>query len=252
MVYRDFAYYYDLLMNDVPYSKWVSFIKGQIQKYEIDGKKLLDLGCGTGAISIPFAKTGFDVTGVDLSADMLALAHEKAIQEKCPIQLIEQDMSKFESGEQYDIIGIFCDSLNYLATEEDVIATFQQAYNHLQEGGLLVFDVHSLYKINEIFNEYTFASNEANFSFIWNCFQGQTPDSVEHELTFFVEDAETETYHRFDECHVQRTFHYATYEKWLKAVGFSDIEITADFTTSRPNDESERIFFSAIKTAIKK
>jgi ubiquinone/menaquinone biosynthesis C-methylase UbiE len=247
LAYKDFAYYYDLLMSDVPYDKWEDFINKQLIKYDITGKKLLDLGCGTGAISIPFAKRGFQVTGVDLSAEMLALAHEKAMNARSNVQLIEQDMSEFKTTEQYDIIGVFCDSLNYLDSEKEVIATFKKAFSHLRESGIFIFDVHSIYKMNVIFNEYTFASNEADFSFIWNCYQGHVPNAVEHELTFFVEDKETDTYRRFDELHVQRTFPVSTFEKWLNEVGFTEIEITADFTSESPKNESERIFFTAKK-----
>ena len=52
----------------------------QVETYGIEGKKLLDLACGTGELSIRLAEEGYDVTGVDLSSDMLAVAREKAIE----------------------------------------------------------------------------------------------------------------------------------------------------------------------------
>ena len=46
--------------------------------------------------------------------------------------------------------------------------------------------------------------NGEEISLIWNCFPGEDSNSVEHDLTFFVQDPEEDVYHRFDECHVQR------------------------------------------------
>ena len=78
MSYEHFAYLYDELMQDAPYDEWVRFVKEKLQTYQVDGKNLLDLACGTGELSVRFAKEGFSVTGVDLSADMLAVAQAKA------------------------------------------------------------------------------------------------------------------------------------------------------------------------------
>ena len=77
MCYERFAYLYDELMQDVPYDKWVSIIEEYTQKYSIEGKKLLDLACGTGEISVRLAGEGFEVTGADLSSDMLSVARAK-------------------------------------------------------------------------------------------------------------------------------------------------------------------------------
>ncbi|OZM57768.1 SAM-dependent methyltransferase [Lottiidibacillus patelloidae] len=247
MAYHEFAYYYDLLMSDVPYDKWEEFVSKQIEKYKISGKQLLDLGCGTGSLAIPFARKGYDVTGMDLSIEMLAIANNKARHENCNIHFVEQDMREFESHLQYDIIGIFCDSLNYLQSKEDVLQTFKKVYDHLQDDGLFIFDVHSEYKINHIFNNYSYGSNEENFSFIWNCFEGSETNSIEHELTFFVESKEGE-YSRFDELHMQRTFALDTYKTLLKEAGFNQVKVTADFSEMSPVTDSERIFFTVKKT----
>jgi len=247
MSYEQFAYLYDELMQDAPYDEWVRFVKEKLIKYQVNGKHLLDLACGTGELSLRFAKEGFSVTGVDLSADMLSVAQAKAQEEGLNIPFFEQDMAHLEGHEEFTIIGIFCDSLNYLKSDEDVIHTFSSAYNHLKDSGIFFFDVHSTYKISELFINQTFTLADDHLSYIWNSFAGEFPNSVEHELSFFVLDEQSGKYDRFDELHYQRTYPVQQYSEWLKEAGFEILEICADFEDIEPQDHSERIFFIARK-----
>jgi SAM-dependent methyltransferase len=247
MSYEHFAYLYDGLMQEAPYDEWVQFVKTRIENYKVNGKDLLDLACGTGELSVRFAKEGLKVTGIDLSADMLAVAQAKAEDEGVRIPFFEQNMVDLVGQGQFDIIGIFCDSLNYLQSEDDVVLTFANVYEHLNEGGVFFFDVHSIFKITEGFINQTFALNEDHLAYIWNSFPGDFPNSVEHELSFFVLDGRTGKYDRFDELHLQRTFPIQQYSKWLTDAGFELLEISADFEKTEPQTDSERIFFVARK-----
>lgn len=247
MSYEQFAYLYDELMMDAPYEEWVQFVKEKLHQYPIDGNQLLDLACGTGELSVRFAKQGFSVTGVDLSSDMLAVAQAKAEEEGVRIPFYEQNMADLEGQGKFNVIGIFCDSLNYLRTEEEVIQTFENVFQHLYSGGIFIFDVHSIFKISQIFNNQTFTRNEDRLAYIWDSFPGEYPNSVEHELSFFVLDEQTGKYDRFDELHFQRTFPIQQYSNWLKDAGFELMEVSADFENSAPDAQSERIFFVAQK-----
>ncbi|MFP7297561.1 class I SAM-dependent DNA methyltransferase [Neobacillus niacini] len=247
MSYEQFAYLYDELMQDAPYDEWVRFVTEKLNKYQVNGKNLLDLACGTGELSVRFAKEGFSVTGVDLSADMLSVAQAKGQEEGMNIPFFEQDMTNLEGHGEFDIIGIFCDSLNYLKSDEDVIHTFASACSHLKDNGLFIFDVHSVYKISELFIDQTFTLTDDHLSYIWNSFAGELPNSVEHELSFFVLDEHSGKYDRFDELHYQRTYPVEQYSEWLERAGFELLEICADFLDSKPQDDTERIFFIAKK-----
>lgn len=240
MSYQQFAYFYDQLMEEAPYELWISYLKQKINQYGITGRRILDVACGTGSISIPLAKEGFEVTGVDLSTEMLAVAQMKANEEGLTIPFYHQNMVEMAGFDPFDCIVVFCDSLNYLYTEEQVKKTFENIYSLLKSNGLLLFDVHSLHKINEVFVGNTFGSNDDELSFIWHCFAGEAENSVEHELTFFSKV--NDYYQRFDECHIQRTFSQAEYTKWLKEAKFIVHEVT-DFDQKPVNDETERIFF---------
>ena len=196
MSYEQFAYVYDELMKDAPYDKWLIQVTAKLEKYEVQGKRLLELACGTGEITVELAKHGFDISGVDLSDEMLLIAQEKAANLGLSIPFYQQNMAELEGLGQFDCVTIFCDSLNYLQSENDVVATFQKVYDHLNPSGLFLFDVHSIYKMENVFANHTFAVNDEEVSYIWNCFPGEEPYSVEHDLSFFVKDEKTGIYDR--------------------------------------------------------
>lgn len=170
MTYERFAYVYDELMKDAPYEKWLMILTAKLEQYGIGGRKVLDLACGTGEMTVELAQHGFEVTGVDLSDEMLLVANEKAVKLGLSIPLFQQNMAELEGLGQFDCVTIFCDSLNYLRDEEDIVKTFSRVHEHLKEGGLFLFDVHSIYKMEEIFRDNTFAVNGEEVSYIWDCF----------------------------------------------------------------------------------
>ncbi|WP_100331639.1 class I SAM-dependent DNA methyltransferase [Bacillus xiapuensis] len=245
MTYERFAYVYDFLMQDVPYERWLAFFERHAKS--LPGKKVLDVACGTGEFTWRLKETGWDVTGVDLSEDMLMVAQQKAAERGKKIPWFQQDMRMLEGLGTFDAVTIFCDSLNYLLKEEEVKDTFRHVYDHLQAGGLFLFDVHSLYKMEHIFKDGTFTSVDEEVSYIWNCFDGDAEGMVEHELTFFAFDQASGQYERFDELHYQRTYAPEQYADWLEQAGFEIVRLAADFTDNPPQQDSQRIFFVARK-----
>lgn len=245
-MYQHFAFVYDDLMKDAPYDSWVRFLKKKIKEYNIRANRIVDVGCGTGELSIRLAEEGYAVTGVDLSSDMLTVAQSKSQLAGVQIPFVCQDMQELEGFEEADVIVVFCDSLNYILDEKGVQKTFQRIYDQLRPGGIICFDVHSLYKVDHIFMDHTFAVNDLDVSYIWNCFPSEWKHSVEHDLTFFIKN-EMETYKRFDEFHVQRTYSASVYQAWLEEVGFKNISIDADFSEPASKEKAERLFFTAQK-----
>ncbi|ERN54686.1 class I SAM-dependent methyltransferase [Alkalihalophilus marmarensis] len=246
MNYQVFAALYDQLMADAPYDEWLSFTKKTLGVDYLEGIQILDVGCGTGELLLSMLDEGADVTGVDLSSEMLVVARDKCMKKGVSPLLIHQDMRKLGDLGQYDVATIFCDSLNYLETPDDVKAALHSVSQNVVDNGWLLFDVHSISKIEDEFVGQTFADSEEEISYIWHSFPGEHQNSVEHELTFFVKQ-ENGLYERYEELHKQRTYSVEEYTTWLLEAGFEVEAVTADFSSEIPSEESMRIFFAARK-----
>ena len=144
MMYEALAAFYDALVKDGEATKrWVDFVNAHHK-----GKKLLEVACGSGEITLALAAAGYDVSALDLSRNMLRRAQDKAGSEH--ITWRHGDMRDLSSWPLFDGILCFCDSLNYLLNKADVHTFFVQAYTHLHASGVLLFDMHSQDRLSEI------------------------------------------------------------------------------------------------------
>ncbi|MCP3025613.1 class I SAM-dependent methyltransferase [Halobacillus sp. A5] len=241
MSYQRMAEVYDRLMQDAPYNKWVTWTRHMIKKHRPRTKYVLDLGCGTGEITTRLAQT-YQMTGVDLSEDMLAIASTK--DDRRTIQWLRQDITRLTGLSNYDCIISYCDVINYIIKEEDLLLVFQHAYEALDSEGLFLFDVHSLPHINNDLIGRTFAEVYDDLSYIWFCDEGSVPGEFEHELTFFIRNGEV--FERFDETHYQKGYSPLYLKEELIKAGFSILGVYADFSDVSA-DEGERLFFVCLK-----
>jgi ubiquinone/menaquinone biosynthesis C-methylase UbiE len=226
MSYNGFAYHYDKMMADVDYSWWTQTIEENLAK----GSRVLDVGCGTGTLSLSLTDLGYDVTGLDLSEDMLVVATEKVRKHKIGdnrINFIHRDMRELDGLSGFDCVLIAVDSLNYLENEADVRRTIAGAYTVIDVDGLLIFDVHTPHKMTETFKDYLYVENDDDLTYIWHVEEGEYPLSIVHELTIFAKNKDG-SYRRTIEYHYQRTFEVAQYEAWLAEAGFKIISINGD------------------------
>ncbi|MET3699313.1 methyltransferase family protein [Bacillus oleivorans] len=249
MSYANMALVYDNLMKDAPYDKWVEYVKQQALFFNKSNEQisLVDVGCGTGELAVRLKKDGFHVSGTDLSETMLTIARRKAENLSLTFPLFQQDMTELQVDEKVDMITIFCDSINYLPTKEAVIQTFHSCYAALKNGGLLLLDAHSPYKIDLFLENEPFYEIDEEVTYIWSCSEGENTLEVTHDLTFFLLNPDTNEYQRFDEWHRQKTYQVNEWKGFLQSAGFKILSVTADFTDEPPHEASERIFFCVQK-----
>ncbi|MBB6454343.1 ubiquinone/menaquinone biosynthesis C-methylase UbiE [Salirhabdus euzebyi] len=240
MAYKKFAHFYDAFMEGAPYDEWVNFTKDMISQYRPNSRGMIDLGCGTGEIAIRLAELNFAVTGVDLSSEMLAIAHQKAQEKNLDITWIEQDLRRLQNPYEYDVAISYCDVINYVTDPEEIREIFLGVYKLLSENGLFLFDVHSEKYVNDFLASNTFAEVRNEVSYIWFCEPGEEESSVEHELTFFVQN-DNGSYNRYDETHLQRTFPISFYQKLLQDCGFTILNMYGDFS-EEITERTDRIF----------
>ena len=111
--YEGFAYVYDTFMDNVPYEEWAEYVTGILEEYGITDGLVLDLGCGTGSMTELLAEKGYDMIGVDLSADMLEIAMDKRSRKGLDriSSILQQDMREFELYGTVRAIVCICDSI---------------------------------------------------------------------------------------------------------------------------------------------
>ena len=102
--------------------------------------RILELCCGTGRLTIPIAKDGYHITGVDYTSSMLEQARVKASEEKLKIEFIEADIRTLDLPDKYDLIFIPFNSIHHLYKNEDLFKAFNVVKNHLKKGGLFLLD----------------------------------------------------------------------------------------------------------------
>lgn len=246
MAYEGFAHVYDELMAHAPYEAWVEFTNAMLKKHRIPTNSVLDLGCGTGEISLRLARAGYDVTGVDASSDMLSVATEKALAQRTPVTWIQQDITKLTGFTKIDVCVSYCDVINYILSEKAVKAVFHHVFASLTEGGLFMFDLHDpLYAENDLIG-HTFAEVTDDVTYIWECEQNDEA-IMHHYLTFFQRQAED--YVRFDELHEQKLYERDFIKELLISCGFTKIEFYLDFNAEKvvSTETGERIFVLAQK-----
>lgn len=240
MAYNWFAKVYDKLMDDSLYNQWLDYTQKNIPV----GERVLELGCGTGILGIELKKNGYDITGLDLSDEMLSLAYNRQLEEGVVFPLIEGDMRDLKELPNYPAILCYSDALCYMKDEHELLIVFKEVFNRLEINGKFLFDVHSIYQIEQFLST-SFHAETDDIVFIWDSFEGEHPHSVEHELSFFV-NTEENNYERYEETHKERTYPVEVYLELLREAGFSQIAVSADFT-EEVNDESKRWFFSCTK-----
>ena len=137
--FSQLARVYDAVTDDVDYDDWASFILETVTALGWQGRTVLDLGCGTGNSSYPFALRGYDVTGLDASPDMLAIARGKLPEAR----FVLGDFSRLRLGRRFDLVISVFDTLNNLLEPKLFIETATSVRAHLARGGIFMFDVNT-------------------------------------------------------------------------------------------------------------
>ena len=211
---------YDELMMDIAYNDWADYINGLLDINGVSEKaSILEVGCGTGSVTVRLKKKGYDIVGLDISHDMLRKAEEKARKEGVDIPFICQDLNEIDLHKKMDAIVAVCDVVNYV--EEEKLKRFLlSAYEILKEDGVLLFDISSEYKLKNILGNNTFFEDREDITYIWS--NKLNDEKINMDLTMFIKEGEV--FKRYDEKHVQSIYSENSLLEALENSGFKDVK----------------------------
>ncbi len=174
---------FDALVEDEAVSiQYASLVRSYLKQGSI-----LDLACGTGAISEQL-KADFDVTGLDIDPAML-VQYAKRNPE---LKVLQRSMTNLSNLGHYDGILLFGDSLNYLLSLDEVEETVNEAITHLSDQGVFLFDMHNESRYEEFKEEYIEEGVVLDHPFQWTI-QSLPDHLINHHFAFFDRQGHAQT-----------------------------------------------------------
>ena len=244
-MYREFAQVYDRLMDDVDYPAWAGFYLTILEEAGCRPRTMAECGCGTGGMTVQFARRGVQIVASDLSEDMLMRAADKARKAGVRAQFARQDMRRLRVTRPVDAVVCACDGVNYLTGEGDAAAFFAAARDALRPGGALAFDASSPEKLERMARDRFFFEDRDEVTYLWLNEPGEN-HTVKMDLTFFLKEPGG-LYRRFDEAQLQRAWRREELCALLTAAGFEDIRVYGDQKTAPPQAGEPRFHITARK-----
>ena len=214
---------------------------GHLTVAGFDKGSLLEVGCGTGNLTMRLAPQADYVYAIDLSQDMLNVAWSK-LADYANVQLSLQDMREMEVPRVEGCVSTL-DTFNYV-DEEGLRATFERVAEALVPGGAFVFDINSEFRLLEEIGGGTWIFEKDNVFYTWE--SEVEGDRVSSWLTFFVE-GEDGRYDRIDEEQVQYYHSPERVQGLLEEAGFEQVRLKDFDGGGDLHDETRRILISCRK-----
>ena len=245
-MYQAFAELYDELMNDVDYEGWADYYTRLLSIYGVRGGKICECACGTGGLTIPLYYRGFQMTGVDISREMLWQAAQKSRKRGIAMPFVQQDMKALNLHRPMDAVLATCDGVNYLLTEEDLLSFFRAAHRAVKPGGALVFDVSTPYKLKHVLCAGLMGEDREDVTYVWQNTWHEKTQTVDLDLIFFVREKDGK-YRRMEEHQQQRAWDEKTLKEQLWHAGFRTVSFYGDYTLNAPKDGNQRWHVAATR-----
>jgi len=241
--FTEVAPYYDRLMSTVPYRKWVDYLELLFARLNVKPQRILDLACGTGNVSCELARRGYHVTGLDASADMIAIAERKAT-ECSGVEFGVGDLRSFSVAAPFSMVTCLYDSLNYLTADGELALAFRRAFESTRPEGYFIFDMNSVWALEQELFTQSNAGWARAFRYHWSSHYEAATQISEVAMQFRVREPNGIEY-EFNELHYERAYPIDVIHETLVAAGWIVRHSFDAYTTQRARKDSERWFFVA-------
>lgn len=197
--------YDDLMQDPDGYDYWLAYFDRYIK-----GTDILELASGDGILASILTKRGYSVLASDIS---IAMRERAKINYEGPYEII--DMRHIDLDHDFDAILCICDSMNYLNDEDDLRSTLKSAYDHLKDGGVFIFDMHSLKRLDEFKETYIEKGSVDGIDYKWTIEADALTNTLRQHFSFCLDDEIIE------ETHIQHVFAPDIVIEALKEIGYN-------------------------------
>lgn len=233
-VFNAYSLYYDLLYRDKDYAGEVNYILNLLAKQGITKGDLLEFGSGTGKHARLFAELGYRVHGIELSAEMVA---QSVMVDGFTCQ--QGDICTVHLGRTYDVVLSLFHVISYQTNNESMNAVFASAAEHLNAGGLFIFDFwyspavytqKPVVRVKRMMNESVEITRIAEPAIYAN------ENRVDVNYNIFIRDIASDKVHTLSESHPMRHFSLPEIDLFAELNGFVRIG-AEEFLTGNPAGE---------------
>ena len=233
--YAHLAKWFEYLNDDCGYEKWSQYLLDKLSRFSLSIG--LDVGCGGGWFTRAFQKYGYQMTGMDISPEMLDFAHETALKEGVRGEYILGDITKRKLPARFDFVTAINDCFNYIPKDK-LDAALKNVRGTLKKGGIFLFDISSARKFKEKIANTVSADDRDDITYL--SFNREEADGVTMDVTLFVKRADG-AFERLDETHRQYSYTEEEIVSALEKNGFELLE--AEGHLGEEKTESDRLTF---------
>ena len=230
------------------YPRYSNYIAGKLPdimgQIGIQPESILDLACGEGTFATEAAQLGFEVTGIDVSSEMIEIARENADDAGVEVTFIEQDMRSLVLDETFDLVTSWFDSMNYITDRSDFKKTLENVQSLLGQDGFFVFDMNTIHGLSVQWQEhdcYVQRDDSSVFEVHRTSYEAEKR-IAKLKITFFVKSGNR--WEKHEEVHEERGYELEEVEKMAAESGFVVSDIWGEIEGfSSPQDDSGRVWY---------
>lgn len=235
-VFNVYSHYYDLLYQDKDYTAEVDYLDHLLQKHNVPGRNILEFGSGTGKHAQLFVAKGYTVHGVERSKEMVAQSATcKGF--TCEVG----DVCKVHLNRTYDAVLSLFHVVSYQISNKSVKDLFARAEEHLEKGGLFVFDVWyspAVYNQKPGHRIKHMANESVEISRVAEPVIYSDQNRVDVNYTIDAKELNTGQHTTVKECHSMRHFSLPELGLVAEANGFEWITAEEFLTGCEPSEDT--------------
>lgn len=242
--YKYLASSYDRLTSGDDYERVAELYDDLLLHHGLKGRRLLDVACGTGKSTAALRARGYDLTGCDISENMLRQARSRPDLESVDLVCCDMRLLPPAFEGRFDAATCIDDAVNHLLTDDDLVASFSQVRRALRLGGLFAFDVNTrMTYVNWFTRDHIFEDDDGFLLWRGSPVQGASlPGAIRATITSLNPGA-TALATRTDTVVTQRHYDHETIERCLSTAGFRVLGAYGLLRgcTSQPPDEDKHV-----------